>query len=73
MSRGNSGRIVLEVDTSIKDDLYVALAKRKLTLKDWFLIQCEQFINDSNQPILFKDIAAESQPSYNKSNKGTNL
>jgi hypothetical protein len=66
MSRGNSGRIVLEVDTSIKDDLYVALAKRKLTLKDWFLIQCEQFINNTNQPNLFKDIAAEPQPTYNK-------
>ena len=66
MSRGNSGRIVLEVDTSIKDDLYIALAKRKLTLKNWFLIQCEQFINDTNQPNLFKDIAAESRPLYTK-------
>jgi hypothetical protein len=66
MSRGNSGRIVLEVDTSIKDDLYIALAKQKLTLKDWFLMQCTQFIYDTNQPSLFKSIAAERQPSYNK-------
>jgi hypothetical protein len=66
MSRGNSGRIVLEIDPSVKDDLYIALAKRKLTLKDWFLIQCEQFINDTNQPYLFKVIAAEPQPLYNK-------
>jgi len=66
MPRGNSGRIVLEVDTSIKDDLYIALAKRKLTLKNWFLIQCKQFIKDSNQLYLFNDIAAEPQPSYNE-------
>jgi len=66
MSRGNSGRIVLEVNTSVKDDLYIALAKRKLTLKDWFLIQCEQFINETKPPNLFKDIIAEPQPSYNK-------
>ena len=66
MSRGNSGRIVLEVDTSIKDALYIALAKQKLTLKDWFLVQCTQFIHDTNQPYLFRDIAAEPRPLYNK-------
>jgi hypothetical protein len=66
MSRGNSGRIVLEVDTSIKDALYIALAKQKLTLKEWFLMQCTQYIYDTNQPYLFKSIAAELQPSYNK-------
>jgi len=66
MSRGNSGRIVLEVDTSIKDALYIALAKQKLTLKEWFLVQCKQFIYDTNQPSLFKSIAAEPQPLYSK-------
>jgi hypothetical protein len=66
MSRGNSGRIVIEVDTSIKDDLYIALAKRKLTLKDWFLVQCTQLIYDAKQPNLFSDIAAEPKPLYNK-------
>lgn len=49
MSRGGSGRIVLEIDPAIKDLLYVALAKRKLTLKDWFLGQCEIFIRESEQ------------------------
>ena len=66
MSRGNSGRIVLEVDPSIKDDLYIALAKQKLTLKDWFLTQSAQFIHDTKQPNLFKDFVAESQPLYDK-------
>jgi len=66
MSRGNSGRIVLEVDPSIKDDLYIALAKRKLTLKDWFLMQSTQFIYDTNQPNFIKDIVAEPQLSYGK-------
>jgi len=71
MSRGNSGRIVLEVDTSIKDALYIALAKQKLTLKEWFLIQCTQFIYDTNQPSLFKSAVAELQPSY--SSKQNNI
>ena len=66
MPRGYSGRIVLEVDPSIKDDLYIALAKRRLTLKDWFLLQSKQFINDTKQPNLFFEIAAEPQPSYGK-------
>jgi len=66
MSRGNSGRIVLEVDTSIKDALYIALAKKKLTLKEWFLMQCNQFIYDTNQPSLFKSFAAEPHSLYGK-------
>ena len=37
MSIGSSGRIVIEVDPATKRDLYSALAKDGLTLKDWFL------------------------------------
>lgn len=67
MSRGNSGRIVIEVDPSIKDNLYIALAKRKLTLKDWFLLQCSQFLYETtSQPSLFGNIAAEPQHFYDK-------
>jgi len=64
MSRGNSGRIVLEIDPLIKDNLYVALAKKRLTLKDWFLDQCCDFIETSKQPRLFDEIVAEKQSHY---------
>jgi len=64
LSRGNSGRIVLEVDPSVKSQLYIALAKKGITLKAWFLQQCETFISDYRQPELFSDSAAESKPKY---------
>ena len=50
MARGNSGRIVIEIETSIKDRLYVALAKDKITLKDWFIDQCNDYLKISENP-----------------------
>jgi len=64
MSRSNSGRIVLEINPCVKDNLYIALAKNKLTLKDWFLIQCDEFIKDSLQPHLFNEMVAEASIEY---------
>ena len=37
MSRGRSGRIVLEVDPTLKNELHAAVALEGRTLKDWFL------------------------------------
>ncbi|MFC7422024.1 hypothetical protein ACFQNF_19380 [Iodobacter arcticus] len=37
MSIGSSGRIVIEVDPTLKKDLYSALTKEGLSLKEWFL------------------------------------
>jgi len=53
MARGSSGRIVLEIDPEFKKSLYLALEKNQKTLKDWFLLNAEQFINDHEQPALF--------------------
>jgi hypothetical protein len=53
MARGNSGRIVIEVDPHLKDELYVELARQRLTLKAWFVVMAEQFISDSRQLSLF--------------------
>jgi hypothetical protein len=68
MSRGYSGRIVLEIDPSLKDNLYIALARNKLTLKDWFISQCTSFIEETNQPGLFTEkkeqFVAETKPLY---------
>ena len=62
MPRGSSGRIVLEIDPSSKDRLYIALAKQKLTLKDWFLGQCSVYIQEVDQPSLFSDDVGEKRP-----------
>jgi len=49
MARGLSGRIVIEVDPATKHDLYVALARRGLTLKAWFLHETGQYLEAEGQ------------------------
>jgi len=62
MARGDSGRIVLEIDPSEKDELYSALTKDGMTLKDWFLRQASQYLRDRNQPTLFGALAESATP-----------
>ncbi len=45
MARGLSNRIVVEVDAETKHDLYVALAKRGISLKTWFVQQAARYIH----------------------------
>lgn len=49
MPHGKSGRIVLEVDPDEKQDLYHALEKDGLTLKDWFLGRAHHYLQNRNQ------------------------
>jgi hypothetical protein len=44
MARGQSGRIVLEVDPELKNELYSTISKKGITLKDWFVDTAEQYI-----------------------------
>ena len=53
MARGQSGRIVVEVDPRLKLELYTALTARGLTLKAWFLEEAERFLEAQRQPSLF--------------------
>lgn len=66
MSRGSSGRIVIEIDPEVKDQLYLALVKNKLTLKDWFLLQCNNYLSELYQPSLFSDSLAENRTTGNQ-------
>jgi len=61
VARGESGRIVLEIDPSQKDDLYFALTKDGLTLKDWFLQQASQYLRDRSQLSLFGSSAVAEE------------
>jgi hypothetical protein len=64
MARGRSGRIVIEVEPEFKDELYVSLARAKLTLKEWFIRTGEQFIRGQDQLDLFgKSKDEEKAPS----------
>jgi hypothetical protein len=43
--KGDSGRIVIEVDPELKRRLYRALAMKNLTLKQWFVELAEQHLS----------------------------
>ena len=42
MAIGKSHRLVIEVDPALKEQIYIALRARGLTLKDWFTNQIMQ-------------------------------
>lgn len=50
MSVGSSGRVVIEMDPGLKKALHAALAARGLTLKQWFVLQAEEYLNSTIQP-----------------------
>ena len=53
VARGESGRIVIEVEPETKRRLYSALALSGSTLKDWFIKAAAEFCADAVQPSLF--------------------
>lgn len=59
MSRGPSGRLVVEMEPDLKHQLYIALSLDRLTFKDWLVGQVERYISEQRQPALF---AAEPHP-----------
>jgi len=61
MSVGNSGRIVIEVDTELKKMLYASLEKENLTLKEWFVRNATSYLRDTEQPSLFGPANLEEQ------------
>lgn len=53
VSRGSSGRMVVELEPDLKRSLYASLASDGLTFKDWLIGQAERYISDRRQPLLF--------------------
>ena len=51
MSVGDSGRIVLEIDPEMKKQLYQTLKSEGLNMKEWFLLQAEQLLTNSQVAI----------------------
>lgn len=64
MSRGPSGRLVVELEPSLKQQLYSALALDGMTFKNWLTGQAERYISEHKQPQLFA--AEPPAPSYVK-------
>jgi len=52
MPVGGSGRIVIEIDPELKQELYEALSEQGLNLKQWFLGNAKTYLNQRVQPTL---------------------
>jgi hypothetical protein len=59
VARGDSGRVVIDVDPELKRALYVALAMSGSTLKDWFVKQARRHCTEMSQPSLFPETKPE--------------
>lgn len=71
MARGESGRIVLEIDPTEKQELYSALTRDGMTLKDWFLRRATEYLRERDQRQLFSaEALAESQVPYRMGGTG---
>lgn len=44
MSIGTSGRIVIEIEPVLKRQLYASLLTQGMSLKEWFVINADQFV-----------------------------
>ena len=60
MPVSKSGRIVIEVDTDLKRDLYAALEREQLTLKEWFVQRASNYVADARQPSLALSIVLQA-------------
>lgn len=49
MARGASGRIVIEIDPEMKNELYQQLGRENLNLKSWFLEHVDTFLKGRQQ------------------------
>ena len=61
MAIGVSGRIVLEVEPELKRKLYSKLALEHKSLKEWFIVKAEEYIDTQKE--------AKSSGSSNKRSK----
>ncbi len=52
MARGNSGRLIVDVDPHYKQAFHAALAADGLTYKEWVLERIETYLEERHQPSL---------------------
>tara|TARA_B100001059_G_scaffold231187_2_gene266584 strand:- start:10922 stop:11143 length:222 start_codon:yes stop_codon:yes gene_type:complete len=52
MAKGESGRIVLEVEPELKKALYSILAMEQQTLKDWFVDKAQRHIKEKKSELI---------------------
>ena len=59
MAKGSSGRLVIEIDPSIKKELYEKLGEKGLNMREWFLINANAYLKQKKPKSLL--IGADSQ------------
>ena len=64
---GKSGRIVIEIEPEMKQQLYSALAAKGLNLKEWFIENVDEYLDDYGQMSL--PIASDSESGNGKGKK----
>jgi hypothetical protein len=52
MAKGESGRIVIEVEPQLKKALYAILAMEQQTLKDWFVNKAQKHIKEKKSELI---------------------
>ena len=52
MAIGKSGKVLIEIEPDLKHQLYVALRRDGLTMKDWFLRNATEYLASRRQPEL---------------------
>jgi len=63
MTRGASGRVVVEVDPELKRRLHAAVALRGETLKDWFLRCVQELLKEDHASLAAPtNVKASRQP-----------
>lgn len=63
MARGSSGRLVLEIDPSVKRLLHSRVAADGRTLKDWFLEQVDRYLQEPTPHAVPGDVRRDSKRS----------
>lgn len=70
MARGESGRIVIEVEPEVKRRLYAALALSGSTLKHWFLENALAYCTILSNQGSEKKVKSSSRPMRSPKSKG---
>ncbi len=60
MPRSKSGRVLIEIEPELKEELYDALQKEGINLKSWFLDNVQDYLSNRSQLKLF--VTEESTP-----------
>lgn len=66
MSRGNSGRVVFEIDPQLKSELHAAVALEGRSLKDWFLERARAYVDAQGVRREAAKVSRDSQRSLDR-------